>query len=70
MSFLFDEEANIETRKAGRDYVEDGKIEHHGTEYNAPISTLNYDLEKENAELKKKLIAAQERIIQLRDERK
>ncbi|MCM1142869.1 MAG: helix-turn-helix domain-containing protein [Muribaculum sp.] len=67
IGFLFDEEERIEIREAGRDYVEKGKIEHNGTEYNAPVSSRITDLEKENAELKRKLIAAQERIIGLID---
>lgn len=70
ISYLFDEE--IDVRSAGRDYVEKGKIEHSGTEYNAPVALQNAELEQknsklesENAELNRKLIAAQERIIKL-----
>lgn len=77
IGFLFDEELKTDIRQAGRDYVEKGKIEHHGDEYNFPIqgnsesvsetSSNDSDLAKENAELKRKLIAAQERIIELMD---
>ena len=70
IGMLFDEE--IQIRQAQRDYVERGNIQHHGTEYNAPISFQNTELEqknlkleKENAELNRKLVAAQERIIKL-----
>lgn len=72
VGYFFDEEEKTEIRNAGRDYVEKGKIEHHGTENNAPSTAVNSDLEKENAELKKeiyetkqKLITAQEKIIEL-----
>lgn len=70
IGFLFDEE--IEVRQAGRDYVEDGKIEHKGTEYNGPVSISSdkeMELEKENAELKRMLIDAQNKIIKLMEER-
>lgn len=66
----FFEEDDVEVRAAGRDYVEKGKIEHHGAEYNAPMTCPSSELEKENAELKQKLIDAQERIIKLMEERK
>ncbi|WP_290088568.1 helix-turn-helix transcriptional regulator [uncultured Duncaniella sp.] len=71
IGFLFDEE--IEVRSAGRDYVEDGKIEHKGTEYNAPVtiaSDKERELEKENADLRQQLIDAQKKIINLMEERK
>ena len=71
ISYLFDEE--IEVRQAGRDYVEDGKIEHKGTEYNAPVtiaSDKERELEKENADLRRQLINAQQKIINLMEERK
>ena len=68
ISYLFDEE--IEVRQAGRDYVEDGKIEHKGTEYNGPVSIADSDLAAENAELKRELIEAQRKIIKLMEERK
>lgn len=67
ISYLFDEE--IEVRQAGRDYVEDGKIEHKGTEYNGPVSVADSDLAAENAELKRELIEAQRKIIKLMEER-
>ena len=70
IGMLFDED--VEIRQAQRDYVEKGKIEHRGTEYNAPMTfqnteleQKNSELERENAELNRKLIAAQERIIRL-----
>lgn len=71
VGYFFDEEEMVQVREAGRDYVEKGKIEHHGTEYNAPV-TMNpqCELEKENAELKRKLIEAQERIIKLLEEKR
>ncbi|WP_305295310.1 helix-turn-helix domain-containing protein, partial [Paramuribaculum intestinale] len=37
VSVFFDEDTT-EIRQAGRDYVEDGKIEHKGTEYNGPVT--------------------------------
>lgn len=64
IGFLFDEEVT-EIREAGRDYVEKGKIEHKGTEYNGPVTMQNSELEIENAELKRKLIEAQDKIIKL-----
>lgn len=64
VGYFFDEE-QTDVRSAGRDYVEKGKIEHHGTEYNAPVTYSQCELEKENAELKQKLIDAQDRIIKL-----
>lgn len=68
IGYFFDEEVT-EMRQAGRDYVEDGKIEHKGTEYNAPV-TIDNDLLTENAELKRKLIEAQDKIIKLMEDRK
>ena len=67
IGFLFDEE--VEIREAGRDYVERGKIEHHGTEYNGPVA-VEGELAKENAELRRKLIEAQDKIIKLMEDRK
>lgn len=74
IGFLFDEEEKIQIRKAGRDYVEKGKIEHKGNENHNVSSKQDSGLEIENAELKKelyetkqKLITAQERIIELMD---
>lgn len=69
ISYLFDEEVNIETRQAGRDYVEKGKIEHQGTEYNGNASMDN-SLVEENVVLRRKLIEAQEKIIKLMEDRK
>lgn len=68
ISCFFDEEVT-EIRKAGRDYVERGKIEHKGTEYNGSVS-IDSDLAAENAELRTKLIEAQEKIIKLMEEKK
>lgn len=76
IGYLFDEDEKAEIRKAGRDYVEKGKIEHHGTEYNwtdkseEEISQLKKKMseyESENTELKKKLISVQEKVIELMD---
>lgn len=68
ISVLFDEEQSMEIRQAGRDYVERGKIEHSGTEYNGsgPIET---DLRDQIAQLKSQL-ADKERIIKLLEEKK
>lgn len=63
ISVLFDEELT-EIRQAGRDYVESGKIEHKGTEYNGP-SPVDGGLAAENAELRRRLIEAQDKIIKL-----
>lgn len=71
ISYLFDEE--VEIRYAGRDYVEDGKIIHKGTEYNAPVTIQSNhveQLEKENANLKCQLIEAQGKLIELLEGRK
>lgn len=68
VGYFFDEE--IEIRQSGRDFVEKGNIEHHGTEYNGPVTTLDTGLAAENAELKRKLIEAQEKIIKLMEEQK
>ncbi len=67
ISYLFDEETEIRT--AGRDYVERGRIEHNGTEHNE-TNQIDINLAAENAELKRKLIEAQEKIIKLMEERK
>ena len=72
VGYFFDEE-EISVRQAGRDYVERGKIEHKGTEYNAPVtlgSDKERELEKENADLRRQLIDAQQKIIKLMEERK
>lgn len=63
ISYLFDED--IEIKEAGRDYVERGNIEHSGPEYNGPVTEMGTNLVLENAELKQKLIEAQEKIIRL-----
>lgn len=71
ISMFFEEEQKlVEIRNAGRDYVERGKIEHHGTEYNGNATTCTTNLENENAELRKKLIEAQEKIIKLMEDKK
>lgn len=59
IGFLFDEETEV--RLAGRDYVERGKIEHHGAEYNA---VAERDLRDQIAQLKSQL-EDKERIIKL-----
>lgn len=61
IGFLFDEE--VEVRTAGRDYVEQGKIQHSGTEYNG-TGSIESDLRDQIAILKSQ-IADKERIIQL-----
>lgn len=68
VGYFFDEDTEI-IRQAGRDYVERGKIEHQGTEYNGPV-TVEGELAKENAELRRKLIEAQDKIIKLMEDRK
>ena len=60
ISYLFDED--IEIKEAGRDYVERGKIEHHGAEYNG--SSSEADLRDQIATLKSQLMD-KERIIKL-----
>ena len=60
ISYLFDEEGDVRT--AARDYVEKGKIEHHGTEYNG--NSIEADLRDQIAILKSQL-ADKERIIHL-----
>ena len=61
MGFFFDEE--IELSNAGRDYVEKGKIEYHGTEFSGN-STTEAELREQIAQLKSQL-ADKERIIRL-----
>lgn len=75
IGLLFDEDVQI--RQAQRDYVEKGKIIHNGAEYNSPVTVHNEELvvkyselERVNAELNRKLIAAQERIITLMEKEK
>lgn len=67
IGYFFDEEIEIKT--AGRDFVERGKIEHSGVEFNAPVE-FDSGLAAENAELKRRLIDAQEKIIKLMEDRK
>ena len=64
--YFFDEE--VEERSAGRDYVEKGNIQHHGTEYNGASST-EADLRDQIAQLKSQL-EDKDRIIKLMEERK
>lgn len=64
---LYCDLATVKT--AGRDYVEKGNISHSGTEYNGQVERAS-DLVNENAELKRKLIEAQDKIIKLMEERK
>ena len=66
IGFLFDEE--IEVRAAGRDYVEKGKIEHTGPEYNG-TGSIESDLREQIAQLKSQL-EDKERIIKLLEVRK
>lgn len=65
IGFLFDEE--IEFRSAGRDYVERGKIEHHGTEVSG-TTTTETDL-RDQIEILKSQLADKERIIRLLENR-
>lgn len=68
LEFFDKEETKI--RQAGRDYVEGGgRIDHSGTEYNGPV-TVEGDLARENADLRRKLIEAQDKIIKLMEDRK
>ncbi|ROT12283.1 XRE family transcriptional regulator [Muribaculaceae bacterium Isolate-105 (HZI)] len=68
IGFLFDEE--IEVRSAGRDYVEGGKIEHKGTEYNGPVTIADEALRAENERLKEELLEAKQEIIDLLKEKR
>lgn len=65
---FFDEESK-EIRFAGRDYVEKGKIEHRGTEYNSTTNSAEADLRDQIAQLKSQL-ADKERIIKLMEGQK
>lgn len=69
VGYFFDEEIT-EVRNAGRDYVENGKIEHKGTEYNAPVTLADNDLKAENDRLKEELLDAQREIINLMKNKK
>lgn len=62
ISYLFDEEVT-EIRQAGRDYVEDGKIEHRGTEYNGVGDGA--DLRDQMIATLKSQLEDKERIIKL-----
>ena len=62
VGFFFDEN-DVEIREAGRDYVENGNIEHRGTEYNGSAS-IEQDLRAQIAQLKSQL-EDKERIIKL-----
>lgn len=68
IGFLFDEENEV--RSAGRDYVEGGKIEHKGTEYNGPVTIADEALRAENERLKEELLEAKQEIIDLLKERR
>ncbi len=61
IGYLFDEEPEV--RAAGRDYVEKGKIEHKGPEYNG-AGSVEADLRDQIAILKSQL-ADKEKIISL-----
>lgn len=69
VSVFFDEDTT-EIRQAGRDYVEDGKIEHKGTEYNGPVTIADEALRAENERLKEELLEAKQEIIDLLKERR
>ena len=77
IGFLFDEEVS-EVRTAGRDYVEGGKIEHRGTEYNGVVTSCEDSGDKdqvavlraERDELRKELLDAQRKIIDLMGKQK
>lgn len=68
VGYFFDEE-DIQIREAGRDYVENGNIEHKGTEYNGSVTSSEADLRDQIATLKSQL-ADKERIIKLMEDRK
>ncbi|WP_304801344.1 helix-turn-helix domain-containing protein [Paramuribaculum intestinale] len=69
VSVFFDEDTT-EIRQAGRDYVEDGKIEHKGTEYNGPVTIADEALRAENERLKEELLEARKEIINLMKEKR
>ena len=62
VGYFFDEDTT-EVRQADRDYVERGKIEHKGPEYNG-CSSVEADLRDQIAQLKSQL-EDKERIIRL-----
>ena len=67
---VFFDEDTTEIRQAGRDYVEDGKIEHKGTEYNGPVTIADEALRAENERLKEELLEARKEIINLMKEKR
>lgn len=67
VGYFFDEDTT-EVRQAARDYVERGKIEHKGPEYNG-CSSVEADLRDQIAQLKSQL-EDKERIIKLMEDRK
>lgn len=69
VSVFFDEDTT-EIRQAGRNYVEDGKIEHKGTEYNGPVTIADEALRAENERLKEELLEARKEIINLMKEKR
>lgn len=69
VSVFFDEDTT-EIRQAGRGYVEDGKIEHKGTEYNGPVTIADEALRAENERLKEELLEARKEIINLMKEKR
>ncbi len=62
--------SRTEIRQAGRDYVEGGKIEHKGTEYNGPVTIADEALRAENERLKEELLEARKEIIDLMKEKR
>lgn len=63
--FFDDTPLVVERREAGRDYVEKGKIEHHGPEYNGTDATLAQEVQH----LKERLADKEEIIKLLRGEK-
>lgn len=66
IGLLFDEE--IEIRQAGRDYTENDRSKHFGTEYSGTISSTEADLRDQIAILKSQL-QDKERIIKLMEDK-
>ena len=64
VSYFFQE--SVEIREAGRDYVERGKIEHKGPEYNGGVAETEL---REQISLLKSQLEDKERIIRLLEER-
>lgn len=50
--------------------MEDGKIEHKGTEYNGPVTVADEALRAENERLKEELLEAKQEIIDLLKEKR